>query len=89
MVADVLANFLAYDTIPFVITNKKLPTEAKKFLKTKASWNRIPDVPAIWNRVTEADNPKKGGAASIQSTTQAATTPIAPYAQGTCHIHVH
>lgn len=112
MVAGVLANFLAYDTIPFVITNKNLPTEAKKFLKTKASWNRIPDVPAIWNRVTEADNPKKGGAASIQSTTQAATTvqsttqaattvppttqaspatatPIAPYAQGTCHIHVH
>lgn len=103
MVAGVLANFLAYDTIPFVITNKNLPTEAKKFLKTKASWNRIPDVSAIWNRVTEADNPKKAGAATIdQSTTQAATTvlsttqvppstptPIAPYAQGTCHIHVY
>lgn len=59
MVAGVLAYFLAYDTIPFAITNKNLPTEAKKFLKTKASSNRIPDVRAIWNRITEADTPKK------------------------------
>lgn len=101
MVAGLLANFIAYDTIPFVITGKNLPAEAKKFLKEKASWNRKSDVPAIWNRVSEADNPKKAGAASVTSTSQPTTTvpltttappatptPLAPYAQGTCHIHV-
>lgn len=101
MVAGVIANFLAYDTIPFVITGKNLPTEAKKYLKEKASWSRQKDVPAIWNRVTEANNPKKAGVASVESTSQPTTTaapttsappatptPVAPYAQGTCHIHV-
>lgn len=102
LVAGVLANFLTYDPIPFDTENADIVFvhKAKDYLKNTANWARKDDVKAIWNLVDEEHNPKKTDAASPETSTEEAPAiktqwvsvptpkPVAPYAQGTCHIHV-
>ena len=61
LVAGVLANFLVYDKVPFDTSDGKVAANAKKYLQDTANWARQPGVKVIWNGVTEANNPKKGG----------------------------
>ena len=59
-----LANFLAYERVPFDTDRISLVDSAKTFLATRASWERQSrsGIRVAWNQVTEDNNPKKGGA---------------------------
>lgn len=98
LMAGMLATYLAYDTVPFDTSAGNLVAAAKKYLIDKASWARAQNLKALWSEVDEAHNPKKDAAAAAtptpSTTTQDSPPPIptgptaAPYAQGTCAIHV-
>ena len=77
MVAGVLATFLAYEKVPFDTSDGQVASAAKKYLMDIARWNRQPNMPVIWNGVTEADNPPKEKAISSSSTPRSTPT-VAP-----------
>ncbi len=98
LMAGVLANYLAYKPVPFDTTPGKLAAAAKQYLIDHANWKRQQRTKVIWNEVDENHNPKKAGAAHPKSSSVAPVDPspstagpapaTAPYAQGTCGIHI-
>ncbi len=60
LVAGVLANYLAYESVPFDTSDGKLAASARDYLSNKANWQRQDGIKTIWNEVQEKDNPKKG-----------------------------
>ena len=98
LMAGVLANYLAYKPVPFDTTPGKLAAAAKKYLINSANWQRQQGIKVVWDEVDEKHNPKKAHAVGLTSSSLAPAdtslitakpTPIsAPYAQGTCGLHV-
>ncbi len=87
--AGVIANFLAYDTIPWDMSDGKVAANAKQYLQDTANWKRLQGTKIIWNGVSEQDNPKKPRPPPANNPVTAGPPPAsAPYAQGTCGIHV-
>lgn len=76
-----MANFLAYDEVPFDTSNGKLAAAAKQFLMDKANWARKKNVPLIWNLVEEKDNPKEE---SPSTPTPPTVPPVNPPSQPSC-----
>jgi len=89
LVAGVLADFLAYDPVPFNTDDHKVAANAKKFLQDTANWQRKQDVKAIRNLVTKADNPPKGEPIAHKPDTNGPAPMSAPYAPGTCSLDLN
>jgi Alpha-galactosyl-binding fungal lectin len=53
-----IANFLAYDNVPFLTTN--VAAWARNYVMNTAVWERQPGTKMIWNGATEAENSKVG-----------------------------
>lgn len=87
LLAGMLANYLAYDTVPFDTSRGNLVAAAKTYLIQRANWPRIPNVRSLWNEVDEAHNPKKGSTTKSPSTSGPAPA-TAPYAPGVCGVDV-
>ncbi len=60
LVAGVLANYLAYQSVPFDTSDGKVAASARDYLRNKANLQRHEGIKTIWNEVKEKDNPKKG-----------------------------
>ena len=85
LVAGVLATFLAYDDVPFDLSDPDVSfvQSAKNYLRQNANWERIDGVPVIWNEVEEDDNPTKADVATLATTTSIPITTTAPTATPT------
>ena len=87
LVAGVLANYLAYESVPFDTSDGKLAASARDYVRNKANWQRQNNIKAIWNEVSDKDNPKKGPQQCVGnqiqgSCTQSSEPQAPPYSGG-------
>ena len=57
LVAGVIANYLAYDKVPFDQADGKLAGSVRDYLANTANWERKAGTKVIWNEVTGKPSP--------------------------------
>ena len=86
VMAGMLATYLAADEVPFHTDSGNLIQSAKQNLVAVINW-QTQGIKTIWNEVDRGNNPPKNENVNIPWTS-GPPPQTAPYAQGTCAIHV-